>query len=191
MSELERYEAFMESQPLTFPRILTHAGESEKLPLLIPIFASAEGYISQEGLWFEYYSSNRQRIIEVSGPNAIPAVMARVYRAYPSLVREKHALELLRSRGDFDWVLSDPKLDAAGVDFLVVYRTRAFGVHAYLATERGKQFREAKRKRHADIGVVVDMPLDPETANNVGKFQVYGSSHLENLINEIKGYENE
>lgn len=35
------------------------------------------------------------------------------------------------------------------------------------------------------------MPLDPETANNVGKFQVYGSTHLENLINEIKGYENE
>jgi hypothetical protein len=189
VSELEKYESFMQTQPLTFPRILNPLGESERLPMVLTHFNAAEGYISQEGLWFDYYTTNRQRILEF-GANALPAIMARVYRAYPSLVRERHALELLRSAEAFDWVLTDTKMDAAGVDFLVVYRTRAFGVHAYLATERGKAFREAKRTRHKDIGVVIDMPLDPATAHAVGKFQVYGPTHLENLIREIKEYEN-
>jgi len=181
----------MESQPLTFPKILTALGESEKLPLVLTHFDAAEGYISQEGLWYDYYTTNRQRIIDSVGANAVPAVMARVYRAYPSLVRERHALELLRSTEEFDWVLTDSRLDSAGVDYLIVYRGRAFGVHAFLATERGKAFRELKRKRHKDIGVVIDMPLVPTEANSVGKFQVYGPTHLENLINEIKGYEND
>ena len=178
----------MATQPLTFPQILTRRGESEQLPLLIDLFNAAEGYISQEGLWFDYYTSNRSKILEIAGANSVPAVMARVYRAYPSLVREHHLLLLLRDSGPFDWVLTDPKLDASGVDYLVVYSGRAFGVHAYLATERGRAFREAKRARHKDIGIIVDMPLDPETANNVGKFQVYGPSHLENLIKTIKEY---
>ena len=181
----------MASQPLTFPRILTALGESEQLPLVLTHFNAAEGYISQEGLWYDYYTTNRERIISSVGANALPAVMARVYRAYPSLVREHHALLLLRSTEHFDWVLTDPKLDAAGVDYLVVYRGRAFGVHAYLATERGRAFREAKRKRHKDIGIVIDMPLSPEDAATIGKFQVYGPSHLENLINVIKNYETE
>lgn len=180
----------MESQPLTFPKILTPLGESEKLPLVIEHFDAAEGYISQEGLWYDYYTNNRQRILESSGANAVPAVMARVYRAYPSLVREHHLLLLLRDAGPFDWVLTDSKLDAAGVDYLVVWEGRAFGVHAYLATERGKAFREAKRSRHKDIGIVVDMPLEPEGAKRIGKFDVYGESHLEELIRQIKEYGN-
>ena len=179
----------MESQPLTFPKILTPAGESEKLPLAVTIFDAAEGYISQEGLWFEYYTQHRQRLIESIGANGLPAVMARVYRAYPSLVREHHGLLLLRDTEAFEWVLTDTRLDAAGVDYLVIYQGRAFGVHAYLATERGRAFREAKRSRHKDIGIVIDMPLEPSTANRVGKFDVYGESHLQELIRQIKEYD--
>lgn len=174
----------MQGQVLTFPRILTNMGEAESLPLVIPLFEEREGYLSQEELWWAYYTRHREALLR-RGAQHIPAVMARVYRTYPSLVRERHALLLLRDRGDFDWVLQDPKLDAAGVDYLIVKEGRAFGVHAYLATERGKQFREAKRKRHKDIGVVIDMPLEPEGGKKVGPFMVYGEQELNRVQQEV------
>src|SRR4051794_11786683 len=71
------------------------------------------------------------------------ATVARLKRAYPSLVRDNHLW--LKLQESFERVERDDTLDEyGGVDFVIHQGGRVFHVHAYTNTRRGRQWRQTK-----------------------------------------------
>src|SRR5947209_5179694 len=110
MTPLEEYEQFLAKQRLTFP--IDRTIEFDGVPPFAPVFEE-DPYVSQEGLWWKYWGRYRETLPTYMAPG----LMARCYRAYPSLVRDHHLYLLLDASGGFDLVVRDGKLDKHGVDF--------------------------------------------------------------------------
>lgn len=188
LTEVEAYERFMGRQTLIFPAVKDPSAEFSSPPAFLDVFYSYCGLLSQEELWWHYYSTHRDTLLALrynDRPVSIPALEARVYRAYPSLVRERHLYLLLNDRGGFDAVVRTNDLDKRGVDYLVVQGSQAFGVRAYILTDRSLRFRDHKNTK-STIGIPVDMPLDLANAPTIGPFSVYGEEHLNELRRTVR-----
>ncbi|MBI2756215.1 MAG: hypothetical protein HYX52_05835 [Chloroflexi bacterium] len=179
---LSAYEAFMAEQTLTFPSLKDSEGDG--FPPVSLVF-DQQPQVSQHTLWLNYWIANVA--VFDQHPQVLPGLMARVYRMYPSLVREHHLYLLLEEHGRFDLVLRERKLDANGVDYLVLQDGRAYGVQAYVDTPRSRMFRTRKRTRHKALGQTIELPLDMEGAEKVGPFAVYGHQHLDHIWSIVGG----
>ncbi len=115
------------------------------------------------------------------------ATVARLRRAYPSLVRDNHLF--LKLQETFERVERDDTLDEfGGVDFVVHQAGRVFHVHAYTDTRRGRHWRQAKHDRHAADAdaTVIDFPLNLNEAKPVGPFLLYSDRTVERLRTQIE-----
>lgn len=164
----------MRTQSLIFPSLKDAEGDG--FPAVALTF-DRNPMLAQHELWFAYWQENADALPS----NALPGLMARVYRMYPSLVREHHLFLLLEHAGRFDLVLRERKLDSAGVDYLILQDGQAYGVQAYVDTPRSRMFRRKKRSRHKRLGVPIELPLDMDQADAVGPFSVYGKKHLDHI----------
>lgn len=181
--KIDDYEAFMQEQELIFPNLKD--AEYDGFPPVAEVF-DADPQVPQHRLWLNYWMKHVKRFDE--HPTVLPGLMARVYRMYPSLVREYHCYLLLQDRGAFDLVLRGRELDQKGVDYLILQDGAAFGVAAYIDTPRSKMFRGRKKVRHKPLGVTVELPLLMDESETVGPFNVYGQKHLDYLWGHVKNH---
>lgn len=172
----------MAEQQLIFPSIKDAEGDG--FPAFADVF-DADPMLAQHQMWLAYWTKNVA--LFDAKPHLIPGLMARVYRIYPSLVREYHGYLLLDDCGDFDLVLRGRKLDAAGVDYLILNEGKAWGVQAYVDTPRSRMFRGRKKARHKTIGEQIELPLRMEEAEQIGPFSVYGQQHLDLIRSIVSG----
>lgn len=137
--------------------------------------------------WGFYYTQNRNNFSEYIKKN-ITLLKARCMRAFPSFVRDIHFYYILKESKRFDEVKYHPKIDIEyGIDFVVKYRGKRFGINCFIDTERSKKGRGKKKFRHSPVTkiVLVDLPVNFKGCKTCGQFFLYSQRELHQLINVL------
>jgi hypothetical protein len=112
------------------------------------------------------------------------ALAARLGRAYPSFVRDVYLLALLREHQ------LDARYDArddveGGVDLIVLHESHTLCVHVFLDTQRSREGRTRKNRRHIFTGEHFDLVLNPRECKRVGKFWLPTQHHVELIRRQL------
>lgn len=131
---------------------------------------------TQAQFW-EYYTADNQDFFQQRPltPATRAALQARVYRTYPSLMRDLHFALFLRER--LPHVLYNPQLDVEqGIDLLITHQKRYFALNLYTNTARAHHGRAQKQHRHTLIPQVtyLELPVALKGATRAGDFYLYG-----------------
>ncbi|MCA0232060.1 MAG: hypothetical protein LCH91_16435 [Bacteroidetes bacterium] len=117
------------------------------------------------------------------------AVKARLFRSFPSLIRDFHFFVLCQESGRFQEVKYSLRDDYFnGVDLTLTYQNKTFRVAVMLNSERARQFKEQKYSRHAETDeqeVILLFDL-PRSEQNKGKIKLFSSQHIQQLITELE-----
>jgi len=143
---------------------------------------------AQDLLVEEYFNRNKKEIEELADSEKVKeGLEARIRRAYPSLVRDRHFEILLEEQG-LDVVYDKEKDVKEGVDHTVKYKGNTFFVHCFTDTRRGKYARKKKNSRHEFEGKHIDLPLDfdDSATKKVGEFFLYSEKHVRRLIDKME-----
>lgn len=139
---------------------------------------------NQAEFW-QFYLHENQSLFSEQIKSHLSALQARAYRAYPSLVRDIHFYYILAESDYFDQVLYHPEIDVKyGIDFIIQYKHRYFGVNCYISTPRSFQGREKKQFRHEKLRqlILVDLPVRFKGSKKCGPFYLYSQRELDQLI---------
>ena len=182
-------EARLAEYPLSFDEA-TDEIEWTRFPSMLAVFRRlCDGPLPPKQADFVYafaatYSQSHRHLFT---PENRRATVARLKRAYPSLVRDNHLF--LKLQEAFERVERDDTLDEfSGVDFVIHQAGRVFHIHAYTNTRRGRQWRQTKQDRHAaDPNVtIIDFALNLNEAKPVGQFLLYSDRTVARLRTEVE-----
>lgn len=121
----------------------------------------------------------------------IDGVKARVYRTYPSLLRDFHFYLLCCESNLFEKVYYSLKSDIyEGIDLRVTYQGQLFAVALFVQTPRSKSYKQKKYFRHQPLNIPeICLEIDPfDKQNYVGDFALYQPSHVQLLLERIQSY---
>ena len=107
---------------------------------------------------------------------------ARIFRAYPSLVRDLHFTVYLSERFKEGKIIYNRALDVEeGIDILIVYKGNNWGISLYIDTARAHRVRELKQSRHQKYDNVkyAEMPVHFDASVKCGDFFLYGEKEYE------------
>lgn len=116
-------------------------------------------------------------------------IRSRMFRAYPSLVRDLHMSILLSERSKNSDIIYNRMLDFTfGIDILILFMGRAYSVNLYTETSRSHKGRSKKKARHITFSNVtpIDLPLYMEDGHRSGRFILYGDRDIDRLIGKIR-----
>jgi hypothetical protein len=111
-----------------------------KVPIFIYPFYSfllrEDRMPTQNEYWLEYCSKNKQSLINLKLTTQQKlGLKARVFRTYPSLVRDIHFGALLRDCKEFDDVFYNETLDVKyGIDLVVSKNNKYIGLNLFTTT---------------------------------------------------------
>ena len=183
--EILFYQRYVARQPLEF-HSCDESDEVERGPFP-SVSAVFDPYQSQCELWDAFrceYWTQHPRLFDEGRLQA--AARARVYRTWPSLIRDHHLYLLLKQ--EYTTVLRCPELDEVwGIDFLVIRGPVVYGVHAYYQKD-GTDWRQRKHGRHVEYEAAtihVDLPLLEDRCIRAGRVYLYSHACLEPLRRAI------
>lgn len=112
----------------------------------------------------------------------------RLFRTYPSLLRDIHFGMSLQQLG-FGEVVYNSKLDGKlGIDLLIIHGGVKFALHLYVGTQNSKQHREHKLKENYDVDCSIELPLQLDSAETIGDIKVYSYSYFIELLMKMNKY---
>ncbi|MFW6310810.1 MAG: hypothetical protein ACOC1K_01090 [Nanoarchaeota archaeon] len=158
-----------------------------------PIFVTAfydlvkeNNQIPTQSYFFDFYLdkfSENSQISELN-ENQLGALKARIYRAYPSYVRDIHFSNLVYEKGNFNKVIYNLDLDIKeGVDILVIENDKKYAVNLFTDTRRSKKARKIKIDRHDDIDkyIQIDLPISFWDCKEIGEFYLYSEKDIDKI----------
>lgn len=142
--------------------------------------------IPNQRTYFDFYmSENNNFFLANNFSNQIlEGLKARIYRTYPSLVRDVHFSAFVKERLNGYHVLYNRKLDVEeGVDLMIYISTAYYGINLYTDTLRAHMSRKKKGNRHTTFKNVIylELPVNFKGSDKCGDFFLYGNTEL-NLI---------
>lgn len=160
-----------------------------KFPMFVPAFYD---YVFQRNLipdqntfWDHYLAINSSdSVIRGLKDELKLGLKARVFRTYPSLVRDIHFVTMVKESACFEKVIYNMKLDIEkGVDMLIEQGNKLFAVNLYTKTYRAQIGREKKKYRHTsdERFIYVEFPVEFKGSKQCGDFFLYGSKELGQL----------
>ena len=166
-----------------------------KLPMFVPVFYK---YISehndtiptQEQYWTYFKSQNQTWFSQnqIDGDTLV-AIKARLFRTYPSLVRDIHFAKLLSSKLKKSEVVYNTDLDIKeGVDLLVLNQDKKYAINLYTDTKRAHEARSKKENRHqiyTDV-TYLEIPVNFKGSVQLGQFFLYGEREITTIIQALK-----
>lgn len=139
----------------------------------------------QQNLWIYYLKLNKFFFADDEfSTQILNAVRARLFRAYPSLVRDLHFSAYLNERFEGN-VIYNRKLDIdLGIDILLIFKERFFALNLFTQTNRALAAREKKRVRHIAFSNVhyIDLPIRLDNCYACGSFALYGQKQADFLL---------
>ena len=178
--------------PLTFLPIKDQQVEWEVAwPSFVYTFYSHLDPIpTQAEFWAHYLADNalffQQRPLTTATQTAL---QARIYRTYPSLVRDWHFALFLSERLPHH-VLYNPQLDVEeGIDLLVSHHGRLFALNLYTNTKRAYDGRLQKQHRHTPFSnmTYVELPVALKGSVMAGQFYLYGEREWRQVWAALNG----
>lgn len=117
----------------------------------------------------------------------LSGLKARIFRTYPSLIRDLHFCLSLKEKNQYENVLYNIKLDVShGIDVLIKKENKLFGVNLYTDTKNACDFRINKYKRHSVLPNIfyIELPVNFHGSKKCGDFFLYGEREM-NLLSKI------
>lgn len=114
---------------------------------------------------------------------------ARIFRTYPSLVRDLHFSLFLNENFEEASVIYNRKLDVEeGIDILIQYQECFSAINLYTNTTRAHIGRKKKEKRHSRFINVdyIELPVEFKGSEECGQFFLYGEREFSLIKNSIK-----
>lgn len=160
-----------------------------KLPIFLNSFYKyvyLNNRIIKQQEFYQYYLSENRHYFEQNRFNQddLLGLKARIYRTYPSLVRDIHFSTFLKENFVEAEIIYNRRLDVVeGIDIMIIYRGLFFGINLYTDTKRSNDVRSKKLIRHSSFSNVnnIDLPVDLSSGHKVGKFFLYGNSAMTNI----------
>lgn len=177
--------------PLDFPQVRNEVIEKKmEFPPFIKAFYGFlfhDGNVPTQQDFFDYYietthDANVDFVKKDS--NLLYALRARMFRTYPSLVRDLHFNKLVQETFCNCEVIYNMDLDYKyGIDLMVSRGPQHCAVNLYTETRRGMFFRGKKAHRHIPFQNVIPIELPVNLNNGIrcGEFKLYGPYHLDEL----------
>ena len=145
---------------------------------------------SQDG-FYNYYLANNKDWFK-SNPlttDVLLGLRARIYRTYPSLIRDLHFSKLLSEKTNNYKIIYNTNLDVKeGIDLLVIINKINVAVNLYTKTKRAFVGRNKKGNRHIlyDNITYVELPVEFNGSVKIGDFFLCGNREIIELEAEIK-----
>lgn len=148
------------------------------------------GKMPTQAEYFEFYLKiNAAYFRDVRySPIIIEGLKARVFRTYPSLVRDFHFNKKLSEvLPDYE-IVYNSELDLEfDIDTLLIRDGRYWAANLYTQTRRANIAREWKENRHEHFSNVayIEFPVKLDDNNKFGEFFLYGENELNTLLKYI------
>lgn len=148
------------------------------------------GDIPTQKEYFDYYISLNENCQNIQKLNIdqFEGLRARVYRTYPSLIRDLHFAKVLDEKTAIDEVIYNQELDVGdGIDILLKENGFKYGLALYTNTRRAKMKRQEKIEYRDDKEdyIYVELPLKFDGAREINDFYLYGTRELITVLNII------
>lgn len=191
---LEEICETIETFQLTFIQIKNKLVEWElDLPMFVPSFydfiinekkipSQTQFYENYLKLNTSYFSNNN------FDEEIMVAIKARVFRTYPSLVRDIHFAKFLFGKFKKSIVIYNQRLDIEeGIDLMIINNDKHYAINLYTATSRGFLGRKKKKYRHKDFDNVeyIEVPVDFKGSVKCGDFFLYGTKEMNLVITKL------
>ena len=166
----------------------------EKLPLFVPAFYDCikKGGIvpTQNDYWLFYVSENMEELKSKNyKQEEKEGIKGRVYRTYPSLVRDLHFGLYLKEKKYFNSVFYNVTLDIEyGIDLAVETRKGTkIGFNLFTQTKAAEYARFLKSYRpKKPVGFACyEIPLDFNNCKKCGDFFLYSEREISAFINAV------
>lgn len=166
---------------------------SIKLPMFVDSFYAyvleKQCIPTQKEALGHYLLYNGDFFTDLNRPDLESGIMARAFRAYPSLIRDIHFNKYIEERlGTRCQIIYNTRLDVEeGIDLMIVTEKNNYGVCFFADTLRAHKGREAKEHRHTPFENVkyVEMPMELNGSVKVGNFFLYGDKEYIGLYNTL------
>lgn len=172
---------------LTFISIRNKKIEWEtKLPPFIRpfyLFIYKSKRVPTQDEYFDFYISKNSEYFNLFKKELLIGVKARLFRTYPSLIRDLHFSLLLKESLDSVTVFYNTSLDTKyDIDILLI-NTRYFGLALYTDTPNAIVARSKKKFRHNRFSNVeyVEIPVAFKASKECGRFFLYGDRELKKV----------
>lgn len=180
-------EDMIKHYQLIFSQLRIRSVEWEtQFPMFVPIFyrliITNQNIPDQQEFWTAYKVENKE-IVSGYNEKTISALQARVYRTYPSLVRDVHFGLFLKKRLPECKIVYNIDLDIKeGIDLMIIHNNRYWAINLYINSSRAQIGRNVKEKRHIKFENVkyIELPASHKK-NKIGMFYLYGCDEF-NLI---------
>ena len=189
-------ESQIKSYALEFSQIRNQEVEWKmKFPIFLTSFYTyiynKQTIPTQEEFWNAYLIVNKAWFSEYYlDKNKQEALRARVFRTYPSLIRDLHFSKLASERLRDCAVSYNTRLDVEqGIDLVIHQKNMLYGFNLFTQTKRAFQGRNKKVNRHDAFGNVSyhDIPVDFAECKKVGNFFLYGLTEID-IVKSILGH---
>ena len=174
-----------------FPEI-----ENAQLPPFIQVFyyfifenakiPSVDEFFSTYTKWFGGITEDNKILLNNCLYNAT-GVKNRLFRTYPSLVRDFHFYVMLSESNRFDKVLYSLRADyQEGIDLKVITNNKEFCISILISTVRGEFFKLKKQFRH-DYTNTKEIILKAHfnSLKRAGDVYLLTQNHLKKVLDEI------
>lgn len=188
-------ESSIKDYELNFPQIRNKEVEyGIRFPVFVEPFYEfilENNRIPQQKEYYDFYMNRNSSFFSENtfGEKILEGLRARIFRTYPSLVRDLHFNLFLREKLAGEYICYNIKLDInEGIDFIIKYNGIYYGINLYTKTKNSLIARTKKEKRHSTFSNIVylDLPIvfgEP----NCGPFFLYGYEEYKRLLLLISG----
>ena len=133
-------------------------------------------YLSENKLYFEQHIFSNE---------ILNGLKARIYRTYPSLIRDLHFSTFLKENCTDALIVYNRKLDVEeGIDLLIEFNKVFWGINLYTKTYRAQSGRDKKVNRHIKFDNIkyIDLPVDFKECKQCGRFFLYGDNEFKEIL---------
>lgn len=116
-------------------------------------------------------------------------IKARLFRTYPSLVRDIHFAKYLSEKFTYSSIIYNQFLDIKeGIDLMIINNDKNYAINLFTETNRAQQSRQKKTFRHTDYSNVkyIEIPVAFNGSVKCGDFFLYGEREKETILSELK-----
>lgn len=183
----------IQNYTLTFSQIRNEKVEwGTKFPMFLTPFYKyvyLNNKLLTQNEFYEYYLSENQTFFSDKNFDSeiIEGLKARIYRTYPSLIRDLHFNLFVKENIKEAIIVYNRKLDIEeGIDQLIQYKNQFYAVNLFTATTRAYIGRDKKVYRHTPFDNVqyIELPVNFKGSVKCGEFFLYGQTEL-NQITQI------
>ena len=148
------------------------------------------GTILTQEKFYDYYLSENQFFFQEKkfSTEIMEGLKARIFRTYPSLIRDLHFNILTKENIPDAIVIYNRKLDIEeGIDQLLYINNEYYAINLFTETSRARLGREKKEFRHTQFCNVkyIELPVNFKGSYKCGQFFLYGQHELQQIIKII------